>query len=56
MLIIFDLMIDYELLFLLKFFLGKSWDLESFLKVIVKVGVFFIKVGFIFVVLLYVLF
>lgn len=49
-------MIDYELLFLLKVFLGKSWDLESFFNVVCKVGVFIIKVGFIVVVLIYVLF
>ncbi|ABG51938.1 hypothetical protein Tery_2755 [Trichodesmium erythraeum IMS101] len=51
-----DLTTDYEPLFLLKLSSGKSWDLESPLKVTAKAGVFFTKVGSISVAPLHVLF
>lgn len=47
---------DYEPLFLLKLPPGKSWDLESSVKVTAKAGVFIAKVGSISVAPLYVLF
>lgn len=47
---------DYEPLFLLKVSSGKSWNLESSVKVTAKAGVFITKVGSIFVAPLYVLF
>ncbi|MGD1809612.1 DUF3768 domain-containing protein [Dapis sp. BLCC M126] len=47
---------DYEPLFLLKLPRGKSWDLESSIKVTAKAGVFITKVGSISVAPLYVLF
>ncbi|MDJ0517197.1 MAG: DUF3768 domain-containing protein [Trichodesmium sp. MO_231.B1] len=47
---------DYEPLFLLKLPSGKSWDLESSVKVTAKAGVFITKVGSISVAPLYVLF
>ncbi|MEM1170708.1 MAG: DUF3768 domain-containing protein [Cyanobacteria bacterium P01_H01_bin.35] len=47
---------DYEPLFLLKLPPGKSWHLESSIKVTAKAGVFITKVGSISVVPLYVLF
>ncbi|NES79621.1 MULTISPECIES: DUF3768 domain-containing protein [Okeania] len=47
---------DYEPLFLLKVSPGKSWSLESSVKVTAKAGVFITKVGSVFVAPLYVLF
>lgn len=47
---------DYEPLFLLKVSPGKSWSLDSSVKVTAKAGVFITKVGSIFVAPLYVLF
>ena len=47
---------DYEPLFLLKVSSGKSWSLESAVKVTAKAGVFITKVGPVFVAPLYVLF
>ena len=51
-----ELTTDHEPLFLLKLPLGKSWDLESSVKVTAKAGVFITKVGSISVAPLYVLF